>query len=33
MKTPFGILTIAALAVACEIEMYYIVLLDKEMRK
>ena len=33
MKTPFGILTIAALAFACAIEMYYIVLLAKEMRK
>lgn len=33
MKTLFGILTIAALAFACAVEMYFIVLLIKEMRK
>lgn len=33
MKILFGILTIAALAFACAVEMYYIVLLIKEMRK
>ena len=33
MKTLFGILTIAALVFACAVEMYYIVLLIKEMRK
>ena len=33
MKTIFGILTIAALAFACAVEMYYIVLLIKEMKK
>jgi hypothetical protein len=33
MKTLFGILTIAALAYACVVEMYYIVLLIKEMEK
>jgi hypothetical protein len=33
MKTLFGILTIAALAYACVVEMYYIVLLIKEMKK
>jgi len=33
MKTILGILTIAVLALACAVEMYYIVLLIKEMRK
>jgi hypothetical protein len=33
MKTIFGILTIVALAFACVVEMYYIVLLIKEMKK
>ena len=33
MKTLFGILTITALVFACAVEMYYIVLLIKEMEK
>lgn len=33
MKTLFGILTIVALAFACAVEMYYIDLFAKEMRK
>ena len=33
MKTIFGILTIAALAFACAVEIYFIVLLVKEMEK
>jgi hypothetical protein len=33
MKTIFGILTIAALAYACVVEIYFIVLLIKEMEK
>ena len=33
MKTIFGILTIAALVFACVAEIYFIVLLIKEMEK
>lgn len=33
MKTLFGILTITALAFACVAEIYFIVLLIKEMEK
>ena len=33
MKTIFGILTIAALVFACVVEIYFMVLLIKEMEK